>query len=478
MACVLPGCAVDQAEEVAAYREVLDLGPAPAFAPGDPLSLADAAAITNALNERLSIEGESYLQALIDRQRAAAGLLPTADLAGVLTFRESVDSGGDGADGGGSDGTFRSSSVLFDAGPRLQYTLLTGMTDLKLVRSAELTAEQRRWLLLDLRESILLELAQAYYNVLIAERQERVLLSSLAVQEERLRDIRARTEVGFARPLDVSQIESQVSGTRVQLLDAQERSANARSALALLTGVDTSASDLTDGLAVDPTVPEMEALLGLAAGQRQDLAAGAAIAAAVREEVDAEIGRYYPSVGLNLDYFLIRDTPPTDRDWLGLLTVNLPIFSAGRIDAGVRDAWSRFRQAVLDYSLTRREVRRDVEDARADLAATRARVDELNLQVRAAEQALHQAEGEYSVGLGTNLERITAQDDLLSAQLLQAQEELGAKVAYLRVMRAVGTLTPALTGRAPDPAALPPRRPAPESPFLNLPTDTTRAQGG
>jgi hypothetical protein len=45
------------------------------------LETVKALLLTNAQNESLSIEGERYLQALINRQRAVASFLPTLDLA-------------------------------------------------------------------------------------------------------------------------------------------------------------------------------------------------------------------------------------------------------------------------------------------------------------------------------------------------------------------------------------------------------------
>src|SRR5688500_1626329 len=78
------GCAVDQKKEVARYEEVLranllaseqEFSPAPA--PGAPLTLRQALDLANRQNERLAIEGENYLQALIERKRAAAAFLPT-----------------------------------------------------------------------------------------------------------------------------------------------------------------------------------------------------------------------------------------------------------------------------------------------------------------------------------------------------------------------------------------------------------------
>src|SRR5687768_13113279 len=77
----LPGCAVDEAEEVAIYRSVLDANVREAsYAPGGPLTLETALLLANAHNERIAISGENYLQALIDKDRAAAAFFPTVSL--------------------------------------------------------------------------------------------------------------------------------------------------------------------------------------------------------------------------------------------------------------------------------------------------------------------------------------------------------------------------------------------------------------
>ncbi len=448
-------CAVDQEAEVQTYRQVTQLTPPPVFTSGQPLTLVDAVLLANAYNERLGIEGERYLQSLIERQRRAAALLPTLDLAGTLNLRENTAQG---------------RVAAFDGGFNAQYQFFTGLSDLRNVDAGAADARARRWLLLDLREVLMLETARAYYSVLQAERLVSVLESSALVQQERLRDSRGRLAVGFARPLDVAQIESQASQTQVTLLDAQNSVARSRSALTLLTGVEAHASPLTDGLDPAATSPELPDLLWVAYHTRQDLLAARSGADSARLLVDANIGRYYPSIGLNLDYFLIRESTPRDLDLSSLISLNLPIFSAGLIEADVRDSWSLFRQRVLEYSAIRRQIRRDVETARADLEASRQRVVELAAQVNAATEALRQAEAAYDAGVGTNLERVSAQDQLLSAQLRQASEEFTFKLSSLVLERACGRLTQSLTSDA-NPASEPREDEAspPTSPFIQLP---------
>lgn len=456
------GCATDQAKDVQAYRDVLSLGEPAALPKGEPLSLATAVRLTNDTNERLSIEGENYLQAIIDRKRAVANFLPTLDAVGLYNFR------------GPTDSTFPglSEKTVFDATLSGQVTLFDGFRNINRLKASDLTIEQRRWLLLDLREALLLDVAQVYYRVLRAERLAVVLENSVKVQEERVRDIRARQRIGVARPLDVAQTEAQFSQTRVLLLNARNVVQTGRAALGFLTGVNVQDSPLSDGFVLPVNPPTLDDLVAMATARRQDLAAAAA-AEAARRDVDVAIGQYAPSVSLNLDYFLARDSLPTDRDWTGLLRVNIPIFAAGRIEADVQGAWSRFRQAVLAYSLLKRQIRQDVEISHKNVGASIARMAELKDQLRAAQEAIRQAESAYNNGLGTNLERITAQDQFLSAQLQLTSEEFDQKVFYLTAYRALGAITEGTAGvPIPPRPDEPPRRPAPDSPFVTLPGRT------
>ena len=106
------------------------------------------------------------------QERAAASLLPTLDLFGTYVFRERTGGGGVADDDGSGSGRASSSEPrLFDAGIRAQYTVFSGASNLNRVRAADATIEQRRWLLLDVREALLLETARAYYAVLSAERR-------------------------------------------------------------------------------------------------------------------------------------------------------------------------------------------------------------------------------------------------------------------------------------------------------------------
>ena len=72
--------------------------------------------------------------------------------------------------------------------------------------------------------TVLLNVAQVYYQVLRSERSARVLESSLQLQEERVRDVEAQNQVGTARPLAVTAQEG-ILRLRAGAVDAALRMA-------------------------------------------------------------------------------------------------------------------------------------------------------------------------------------------------------------------------------------------------------------
>ena len=457
------GCAVDQRNEVATYRKVIDIPttvPAADFTAGQPLTVARAMLLANASNEQLSIEGENYLQSLIERRRAAAAFLPTVSLAPRYTIRDRTSGGGDGDnDNNGGGGTSRRET--FDVPVTGTVNVFNGFSDLARLRSRRLTIAQRRAALLDLQEQLLLDVARVYYQVLRSEESVRVLENSLQVQDARLRDVRGRQEAGVLRPLDVAQIEAQASQTRVSLIAARNDVVNGRATLAFITNAAVSDSPLTEAFDVPAATATRDELHTEGAERRRDLQAAVAATRAARQEVEVAWGQYYPSVSLDLNVFAYRESSPTDRDWDAAIRANLPLFSAGLIHADVRTAWSAFRQAALTESLTRRQVLQDVDIAHEDFLSSGRRLDESRTQLAAAEQAFIQADRSNAIGLATNLERLIAQDQLLTAQLQFVSEQFARKVSYLNLLRATGSLRAALEGMsATGPATEPSTQPA------------------
>ncbi|MCK6480062.1 MAG: TolC family protein [Planctomycetes bacterium] len=435
-ALLLPACAIDGDADEALYREVLDGGmpPTPPPGPGKALDLPTAMRLANARDEALASRGEEYVRAVIERRRAAAAFLPILEISPRWFAREKQ-----GSPDPGRGSLDVPASASFDADP---------VSDAARMDAAALGAEALRERLLAARDDLLLSVARAHFFVLRAERRAEVLRASLALQDAHVEDARARLAAGTGHPLAIALAESRAAEARADLVQAEAEARNGRTALSFLTGWEVGAAPLDGTLDVPEEPPPLEEmLLDLEEARPEIRAAGRAVdaaAAAVREAA----GGWWPSISADLNLFLSRQSEPSDLDWTGLLEVNLPLFSAGEVEADVRRALSLLREAKLRLSRERRLARSEVEAARQTLAASRERVAALRLQSDAARRGLELAEGQWTAGLATWLERLTAQDDLLAADLDLASAEMERRELHLAVLRARGRIA-AYAGLAP-----------------------------
>ena len=425
-------CKVDQDKEVATYRDVLDAGLQPREHLGQledqqALGVLDSMTLANLRNETLAFEGENYLQALIDQRRAAARFLPTLTLSPSYSWRDQPGAGGFGVTSAWN------TSIDTDMA-------ISPVRDLANLRLTGATSQEQQALLLDFQDTLLIDVARMVYEVIRAERNVQVLEDSLAVQEERVNDARARLQAGVTRTLDVTLSEAQAAQTATTLVEARVQVQTARSELALLAAAPMHDRELVDDIVLPGSFLDPSQLLSQALEHRQDLIAADRRMEAAGYLVESAYGQYFPSVSLNLQYFLQRESAPTNLEWTALVGISVPLFSAGLIEADVRTALSILRQAKLMYSYTQRLVERDVQIALENLMASFERIERVKVQVKSAADALEQSEALYRAGLATNLERLTAQNALLNAELDLVNAELDSKVFYLDLRRVTGTL--------------------------------------
>jgi outer membrane protein TolC len=431
---ILAGCAVDHAKEMAQYRQVLDArmpAPAEGLAPDAVLTLVQALAMANRHNERLALGGEDYLQSLIEKDRVVANFLPKIQLQPSYTRMDPFK----------IPGPFGQFFPLHatDVPVNTDWNIFNGFRDVANLERADVIAGYRRAVLLDLQASILADTAAVYYQILQLERQVGVLKNSVQVQEARVADMGDKVKAGVARPLDLAQTQAEAAATRASLIDTQAKLATARAGLAFLIGVPVAPNPLADGFDV-PEVASLDDLKKQAEESRPDIAAAHALFAAAKKGLQAAIEEYLPSVKVDFDYFLSRESFPMMSNWLFFTQLNLPIFSGGRIHANVRSAYSLLRQAQYYESLTERQVAEEVTVAYDNLEANGRRLHELQTELAAATEAFGLASQSYDAGLATNLERLVAQNQMLQAELQLAAAELDRKILYFRLTEAIGRL--------------------------------------
>lgn len=470
--CLLLGtltACVNQRSEVMTYRKVVDAGlPRPkSYQPGEPLSLSRAMALANEDNEEIALQGENYLQALIAKNRAVANFLPTISFQPDYTIEQAGAAGTTTGTANVTPQVAATAGGFVTEGNTWQRTEapVVGNMNLSFVsypnlRSTEQTIVQQRQLLVDEQATVLLEVAQTYYQILRSEQQVLVLQNSLKLEQARLTDAQSRFQNHLALALEVSQTQAQVASTQAELTQAQSDVRNGRHTLAFIIDVSEVDGPLKDDVIIPNHVPSVDEFRAFAAKSRQDLLAADAAVRAAKYAVDAAIAEYYPSVSINVAGFLYRQYFSQASKWDAILIANLPIFSAGIIEANVRQAWSLLRQKALYQAELRRQIDRDVQIAYDNLVTSEKLLVSFQAEVKAANEALNQSEQLLRNQLAIPLDVLTAQDTLLTAQLNYTSENFSRTVFYLDLMRITGQLTPAspahwnLTATATRPAGL------------------------
>jgi outer membrane protein TolC len=450
----LAGC-VNQAQEVQAYRDVLDAHepkPKP-LAPGEKLTLLRALALANADNEQIASQGETYLQALISKNRAVAVFLPTVSFQPNYTIEQAP--GGTAAPASPGAPATSAASVAATGGGyvqrgdtlrRLQAPVVGNLNlsynNVPNLKGAEMAVIEQRQLLIDAQATVLLNVAQTYYQVLTSTRQAAVLEDSLALQEARLRDVEGRRSARLALDLEVSQALSDVAATRVLLTQTSNDVRNGRRTLAVLIGDPRVDGPLEEAFLPQGETAPVETFVERALAGRQDLLAAQAAVKAARYAVKAAVAEYYPSASLNAAGFLYAENYANASKWNGILVANLPLFTAGAIKSDVRDAWSRLRQAALFESYLRREIEQGVRSAYDNLITSGTVLDELRQEVQASSDAYRQAVQLEKNGLAIPLDVLTTQNTLQNARLQYENEAFSRTIFYLDLVRATGDLNP------------------------------------
>ena len=159
---------------------------------------------------------------------------------------------------------------------------------------------------------------------------------------------------------------------------------------------------------------------------------------AAQEEIRMAKAQYWPTVGLEGNYYVERVGASKDVTWDAALKVDVPIFEGGQTRGAVAEAASLANQAKLHFSETRRKAFQEIKDAYANYQAAVARNARLGKALDAFEQTFGLQQEEYRRSLVSNLEVLQALENLQEAHRELVEAHYEAKQFYWRLKVATG----------------------------------------
>jgi outer membrane protein len=311
------------------------------------------------------------------------------------------------------------------------------------VRQAETNTSAARETLRVAEQTILLNAATAFMDLLrdgaLLELQRR----NVEVLQEQLRQTRDRFIVGEVTRTDVAQAESRLAQGRATVLTAESQYARSRATYRQVIGVE--AGTLSPASPVDRLTPH-RLLEAIEIARTRHPSVGVAmfgIDAAVLQ-VKINEGTLYPQVRLigtvsqNWETNLTTVLQQFNAFVQGQVTV--PIYQGGAEYSAIRQAKEAAGQKRIDLDTARDLVQANVVTAWGQLEAAKAQILATNAQVAAAEIALNGVREEARVGQRTTLDVLNAQQELVNARTASVTAQHDRVVASYALLAAVGEL--------------------------------------
>lgn len=282
--------------------------------------------------------------------------------------------------------------------------------------------------------------SKAYYEVLRAKHLKDVAEANVKYNEALRDQIKARVDVGDAAKIDVLPIEAQLASARVSLLSSQN-------------SVRTSAIDLQNVLGLSPKsgfdvqeienppsadIQPLEQYITVALKERPDTTQSKAATGAARASVRSARISIYPRPTISANYQRQVSGGFTSDGAQMVGGIVFDIFNGGANRAAYREAKANLANAQLQEQQTDRDIRSQVEEAYLNLTNAKERVQASAISLQAANDNYSAQKERYAQGLGTTLDLLNAEVQVITAQSDDVQARYDYYIAIAQIDYAVG----------------------------------------
>jgi outer membrane protein len=299
-------------------------------------------------------------------------------------------------------------------------------------------------------QQVSIEVATAYYGVVA--QQAFVAVAKQSVERSmKLRDAsEAKLTAGLVSQLDVLRAQQLVAQAEIQLFDAQSATDDARDRLLFLLGrqpggeIEVEA----DVPAVDNDPMDLDTAVALAMQKRLDLRGRAEAGVDADGQLTWAKNQLLPQVDVNLA-LTRRGTSQSFGDSFGLdrfqfatfFTIAMPVDrTAQQVD--FQNAMIERNRRRRDVSTLERQIRDDVRRSIRDRERLQRQVIAAQTSVDVSRQEVEVARMRYDKGLSNNLDVVTAESGLLSAESRRIQALVESAIMRLRMRAVMGILDP------------------------------------
>ncbi len=318
---------------------------------------------------------------------------------------------------------------------------------------SELAVAQAEAQFLQARFDLIVRVAQAYFDVLLAQETLVVNQSQKGAISEQLESAKRNFEVGTATITDTHEAQARYDLTVAQEIAAESDLTVKRQVLRSIVGNEPETlKGMKPGLQISPPQPNdigkwaESAETGNAVVQQAQ--AGLEIAS---QEVDKQRAGHYPTLdlvaargrsaqtGSLANPFMPSVGSDSNSTTVGL-QLAIPIFAGGYTSSKVREAVALRDKALSDLDNTRRQAALSARQAYLGVTSGLAQVRAYEAAVTSSQAALDSNKLGYEVGVRINIDVLNAQSQLYDTRQKLMKARLDTLGAQLKLKAAAGNL--------------------------------------
>lgn len=409
----------------------------PAWAAAENLSEIYRLALAN--DPVYAAAREAYRASLEKLPQARATLLPSLNLA---AFARNTDIEVSGAS------TSNTSNQPYGYGLALTQPIYRKQ-NLETLAQARLVVTQAEQQLKLAEQQLLLRVAQAYFDVLLAQDNLATARAQKQAFAEQLAQARKAFEVGAATIVDSHEAQARYDLAVAQEIAAVNDLEVKRRTLERLINRDMpSLAVLKDPVTLPtPNPAAIDAWVRQAEEQGLGVLLNQSAQEIARREVERQRGGHYPTLDLTAQYNDTRRTstlPGTgtinQKNGTIGLEFNLPLYQGGGTDARVREAVANLERARFELDNARREAALQARQAYLGVVSGEARAKALEQALVSNEAQLRSTRLGLEVGVRTRVDLLNAEQQRFTTQRDLAAARYQVLLAGLQLKAAAGQL--------------------------------------
>jgi outer membrane protein len=411
--------------------------PTPVPIPGGFLNLERCYELALLRMETIGLSEEDIRVAQARYWQAVGAALPSLKIIGEQAiYSDRLASFGVNSPGGGP-GTSSIDDTPRSARVNVKVPLFSGLRDVEIAKAARAEIAGARHTRARLLQKLYLDVAEAFYQVLLYEDDLAILNDIEQTLTSRVADQERRVRLGKSRESELIQSRNALAQARVVTERTRGLLGSSRELLLFYIGIPAEQLHLRD---TSPPLPHRVTLADYLdrIGQRPDILASIEAGRSARAQLSAAKGAHWPKISFEGNYYAYDSDNVQTGEWNGFLTIELPLFEGGSIEARVNENKALFAKSQLDLSQLQRAAVRDVRTAWNNFNSSIAELARLE-EATATAQANYQAQlADYELGIVNSLDTLDALRQLHETRREYASARIIARLNLIRLHVAAG----------------------------------------